>query len=342
MTALEKYARLEGPGVWRAGPEEQRRDVTVALGEASLVISDARSGHALSHWSLPAVQRLNRGSRPAIYAPDSDGDGETLELEDALLIEALETIRTALSPRPPLRWLRLGVSAGVVALLLAGMFWLPGVLTARTAVIVPPATRTQIGREALDTLTESAAGERVCADPEGRQALATLRNRVLGSEWRISVVAGVPGLEAAHLPGKLLVLGEGLVTRLDSPEALAGWLAAEALAERATDPLLDVLDYAGVRATLALLTTGHLPTDSLRGYAMTRLTRPAALPRADALGDWLEGLGIAPTSYALSLPQSREALAQALADRPSPPALRDAERLLSDGEWLTLQAICAS
>ncbi|WP_417628295.1 hypothetical protein [Pararhodobacter aggregans] len=339
MTALEKYARLEGSGVWRAGPDEQRRDVVVSLGDSSLIIADTKSGQALSHWSLPAVVRMNKGTRPAVYTPLSDGDSETLELDDALLIEALETIRAALSPKPPMRWLRLGLGAGVVALALAGFLWLPGVLVARTAAIVPEAARVQIGREALDMIFESAASERICADPDGRQSLATLRNRVLGSDWRVVVMTGITGLEAAHLPGRLIVLGDALVSRLDSPEALAGYLLAEAQARDATDPLLDLLSAAGTRATLTLLTTGTLPEESLRGYAIQRLQRPAALPRATALGEALDQIGVSPLPYAMSLPEGRQALSQALADRPAQP--RAAERLLSDGEWLTVQAICA-
>lgn len=339
MTALEKYARLEGPGVWRADPAAQRRDVVVSLGEASLVISDTRSGQALSHWSLPALHRLNRGTRPALYAPAVDDAGETLELEDGLLIEALETIRAALSPRPPLRWLRRGLMLGAVLLIGAGAYWLPGILVNRTAPIVPPAMRAQIGREALEALAGPASPVRVCAAPEGRQALATLRNRVLGSDWRVAVIAGLPGFEAASLPGRMVVLGDDLVSRLDSGEALAGWLLAEAQAAAGSDPLLDALDYAGTRATLALLTTGALPEGALAGYAVERFAEPPAAPTAAALGAALDALGISPTAYALSLPASRGALAQALADRPASPA-RGA-RLLSDGEWLTVQAICA-
>lgn len=339
MTALERYARLEGPGVWRADPEAQRCDVTVSLGEASLVIADARSGLALSHWSLPAVVRVNRGTRPALYAPLSNGPGETLELEDPLLIEALETIRSALGPRPAHRRLRLAAVAAVLAMVVGVGLWLPGALVQRTAAIVPPAGRDEIGRAVLDTLVEGGGAARICADPDGRQSLATLRNRVLGNDWRVVVVAGVPGAEAAHLPGRIVVLGEALVARLDSPEALAGWITAEALARAEVDPLLDALSHAGTRATLTLLTTGTLPEGALRGYARQRLTRPPALPQAAALGDFMAERGISPLPYALSLPAGREGLAQALADRPAVPR---GEPLLSDGEWLTVQAICAN
>lgn len=339
MTALEKYARLEGPGVWRAGPEAQRRDVVVSLGESSLILTDSRSAQALSHWSLPAVQRMNRGASPAVFAPSAEAEGESLELEDPLLIEALETIRAALSPRPPTPWLRLGVLGGMAALVVAGFVWLPGVLVERTAAIIPDAARAQIGADALDDLTISAAAQRVCANPEGRQALTLLRNRVLGSDWRVVVVAGLPGFQAAHLPGRLVVLGDDLVSRLDSGEALAGWLLAEAQAAALRDPLLDALRHAGTRATAALLTTGTLPDDALEGYAMQRFALAPAVPEAGALGEAMDGLGITPTAYALSLSADQAVLMQALADRPIT-AGRAAGRILTDGEWLTVQSIC--
>jgi len=341
MTALEKYARLEGSGVWREAPDEQRRDVVVSLGDASLIITEVRSGLVLSHWSLPAVKRLNRGSKPAIFAPGADPDNETLEIDDALVIEALETIRAALAPRA--RWQRLrGALAGVaVVLTLAAAYWLPQILVDRTATSVPPAMRAQIGRDVLDSMILSAAGERICADPEGRQVMATLRNRVLGNDWRVSVIAGIPGFETAHLPGRLLVLGQDLVERLDSAEALAGWMLAEVLASEAHDPLLDALHYAGIRATFTLMTTGTMLEGALSGYAAQSFRAPVIFPRAGAIGARLDQLGQSPTAYALSLPQRASVLAEALADRPNP-AGRTHDRLLSDGEWLTLQEICSN
>lgn len=341
MTALEKYARLEGSGVWREGPDEQRRNVAVSLGDASLMIADSRSGVILSHWSLPAVQHINRGHKPAIYAPSDTSDGETLELDDAILIEALETVHAALSPRQPFRKMRIVLAVGTIALIAGVASWLPQVLVDRTAVSVPPAMRQQIGRDALDSLTFSATTERICTDPEGRQALATLRNRVLGSGWRVSVVTGVQEFERAHLPGQLMVLGQDLIERLDSAEALAGWMLAEVLASEAHDPLLDALHFVGIRATFTLMTTGTLPDIALLGYAERRFRDVAPLPDADALGTRLDQLGLSPTAFALSLPEDADELAEALADRPSEFG-RQYQRLLSDGEWLTLQEICAN
>ncbi|MFN3953544.1 MAG: hypothetical protein ACK4LQ_03765 [Pararhodobacter sp.] len=348
MTALTKYQRLEGSGLWRADPQQQRRDVVVALGDASLTITDARSGAVLSHWSLPAVQRVNPGRMPALFTPSSlagaqagpEDEGETLELDDETLIGALETIRAALAPRHVAQRLRRALAAvAIVAMVALGVFWLPGALVNHVAGIVPPAKRAQIGREALEDLTATAQGVRLCADPAGRQALATLRNRVLGAGPRVMVVAGLEGFEAAHLPGRLVIVSSALLERLDSPEALAGYLIAEDLAGAARDPLRDLLHHAGLRATFALLTTGNLPRSALAGYAGHRLARPPALPEPAALAARLEALGISPSAYAVALSDHGAALAEALADQPAGTA-RAAQRLLSDGEWITMQNIC--
>ncbi|MGL4279888.1 MAG: hypothetical protein ACRCS0_05955, partial [Albidovulum sp.] len=65
MTALREYQRLESTGLWRDAPGAQKREVFVAFGDATLVISEAKSHRPLTHWSLPAIQRLNPGQMPA-------------------------------------------------------------------------------------------------------------------------------------------------------------------------------------------------------------------------------------------------------------------------------------
>ena len=104
MTALSQYERLESTGLWRAAPGEQRREVTVSFGDATLVIADG-AGRPLTHWSLAAVERINPGTRPALFAPDAD-QSETLEIDDDLLIDAMEKVRKTIArrrPRPELR-----------------------------------------------------------------------------------------------------------------------------------------------------------------------------------------------------------------------------------------------
>lgn len=336
MTALTRYQKLEGEGLWRPDTSTQRRDVAVRLGESSLVIVEARSGVVLSHWALAAVQRRNRGQMPAVYGPGAEADGESLETGDSDLIDAIETIQAALTPPAGGRWLRWGVGVAVVVLTVAGAVWLPQVLVNRTVQIVPQAMRAQIGREVLDDMTRPGSAIRLCAEPSGRQALTSLRNRVLGPNWRVQVIDGLAGFGLAHLPGQIVVLSRDLIERLDSPDALAGWLLAEELATAARDPMLDVLRHTGSRATLTLLSTGNLPERVLSGYAIARFARPTPLPDAAALAGRLNGLGVSAGPYAASLPPSAARLAAIL----STDEMEGSVPLLSDGEWLTLQSVC--
>ena len=103
MTALTQFQRLETFGIWHASPRDQRRDVIVSLGEATLTISDTRM-KPLSHWSLPAVARLNPGKRPACFGPGGDM-AEVLELDDDTMIAALDKLIGVIEARqaPPRR-----------------------------------------------------------------------------------------------------------------------------------------------------------------------------------------------------------------------------------------------
>ena len=74
----------------RPDPASPPREVVVSFGDATLVLSDG-SGLPLAHWSLPAVTRLNPGQSPARFAPD-EGGSETLDIEDAEVTAAIETV----------------------------------------------------------------------------------------------------------------------------------------------------------------------------------------------------------------------------------------------------------
>ena len=130
MTALNAFQRLESPGVWREGPGARLQDVVVSVGDATLILSDPRSERPLSHWSLPAVTRLNPGQRPAIFAPGPPDNDEILEIDDdlswSLLISlaALARVVPALLALPQPGWLLIAAGCWSLAFLsLALLLW---------------------------------------------------------------------------------------------------------------------------------------------------------------------------------------------------------------------------
>lgn len=337
MTALKKYEKLESTGLWRDAPDAQRREVVVNFGDASLVLSDPKTGTALTHWSLPALVRLNSTAMPALYAADSEA-AETLEIDDALMVGAIETVRGAIEKaraRPGrLRATLLG--GGIAIALLLAVFWLPSALISQTAAMVPAATRAEIGRMALADLTRLTGVP--CANPAGLAAAMTLSERVLGQGGGQILILRDGLNPAAHLPGGLVLLSSKLVEPLDGPEVAAGYALAEKTRAELSDPLIPVLQQAGLLATLRLLTSGRLPPGALSGYAETLLVRPPLPVGDEALLVAFRDASVPSTPYAYAVDPTGETTLPLIEADP----LRGASAvpILPDTDWVQLQSIC--
>jgi hypothetical protein len=339
MTALSEYQRLEASGLWRASPEDQRSDVIVSIGDATLIISSLRES-PLAHWSLAAIHRANPGRLPAIYHPDGD-PGETLELaeDEHMMIDAIERLRAAVERRRPhpgrLRLVMLVLSFLAVAGL--AVFWLPGAARHHALTVVPDVKRTQIGTDLMAQL-QAVTGP-VCRNGEGRAALTRLARRLPAPRGpgRLDVVRG--GVRTTiNLPGGTILINRTLVEDHEEPDVVAGYIVAERLRAQLTDPLDDLLDHAGFWATFRLLTTGQIDPETLDDYAQHLLTSPRRQPQADALLDAFEAWRVRSTPYAYAVDISGEStLALIEAD---PFAAKAPEPLLSDADWLRLQGIC--
>ncbi|MFW5654978.1 MAG: hypothetical protein ACOCYW_04945 [Roseicyclus sp.] len=336
MTVLTQYRRLEALGLWREGPDAQRREVVVSLGEATLVVSTP-SETALSHWSLPAVERLNPGRTPALYAPGTDAE-ERLEIEDAEMIAAIEEVRSAIERRRPhpgrLRWL-IGAGAGL-ALLAGAVLWLPGALTRQTAGILPEAKRIEIGDALLSEIGRIAG--QPCDGPRVRVALARLSTRVLGAPAPRIVLVPDAIPDTLSLPGGLIVANAALAEEHETPEVLAGYLLAEDLRRAATDPVHRLLDEVGLLPTFRLLTTGDLPEAALRDHAIHLLSRPVAPVPDTALIARFAGAGVSSTPHAYARDATGETVLPLIE---ADPMRREARTpLLRDEDWLSLQNAC--
>lgn len=338
MTALTRYQRLECLGLWREDPQAQRRDVVISFGDASLVISDPKSDTALTHWSLPAVQRVNPGALPALYAPAPDAT-ETVEIEDGTMIAALDQVHRALllrHPRPGR--LRLALRVATVTLV-AGLaiFWLPQAMVRHTASVVPTAKRAEIGRLVLADLVPATGAP--CNQPEGLMALAKLRDRVLGKGSGDLVV--VPrGVDAtARLPGQVVLLSEALIVGQDNPEIVAGFILAEQVRTDLADPMVALLRHVGLRATLTLLTTGDLPADALTGYGDVLLAEGRRAVSDAALLARFTARAIPSGPYARAIDPTGQTTAVLVANDPFAQA-PSPQPVLPDGDWVSLQGIC--
>lgn len=338
MTALKKYLKLECPGLWRDAPQDQRRNVVVSFGAASLILSDPKTDLALSHWSLPAVERRNPGDHPALYAPGPDA-AETLELDDTDMIAALDTVQTALAirnPRPG-RLRSTLVATTTLAVLALGVFWLPQSLIVHTAAVVPAAKRAEIGELALRDVIRLTGAP--CAHPLGQKAMAEMSERLFGPANTPILLAVRDGpLPALHLPGDVIVLSRSLLDGQDGPQAIAGAALAEQARGKARDPLIPVLEHAGLVATVRLLTTGNLPDGALAGYGEVVLKSASLGLAAEPLLADFKAAGVPSTPYATAVGSNAADAAYLISHDPF--AKVAAPALMPDDDWVSLQAIC--
>ncbi len=339
MTALREYERLESGGLWRAEADAQRREVTVSFGDATLVISDT-AGRPLTHWSLAAVQRQNPGTRPAIFTPAPDAD-EALEIEDDLMVDAIEKVRkTVAKSRPRKGKLRgLGTVTLIAAVAALVVFWLPGALHRQALSVVPQTKRIEIGAAILGHL-QSLTGP-VCRGDLGRAALGRLQSRVLGRDTLSQIVVMPLDQDTAlPLPGGIIVLDRAVIERLDDPAIAAGFILAADTTRSRHDPLSPILAQAGFANTLRLLTTGDIPPDVLAAHAVTLIGDQAADLDSAALLPAFAQARIPSTPFGQHL-QAQGVAADALLTA-DPVAADDVPMVISDSDWVSLQGICDS
>lgn len=337
MTALSRYQRLECPGWWRESPDAQPREIMVSFGDASLILSDIRSSLALTHWSLPAVERVNPGDLPARYTPDPSA-GETLEIEDDMMIGAIEQVRRAIESQRPRNGRLRGPLVGglILALVIAAVLLLPGALTRHTAAAVPQATREAIGAMVLKDLSRITGP--ACTSRNGDRTLAKLWTQISGGRPGGLTVVAQGFSAAAHLPGGRILLQRDLIERQESEEVAAGYVLAEQVRAESADPLLPLLEHAGLVATFRLLTTGELPATAVRGYGEVLLSTPIRDPDPQSLLARFAEARVPATPYARAVDPSGERT-QALIDG-DPFKSAVPPMLLTDTEWVGLQDIC--
>lgn len=339
MTALNQFERLEAQALWQSDQDSQRRDVFVSFGDATLIIID-RNEVALAHWSLAAIERLNPGSQPALYAPGADAP-ERLEISDTDMIDAIEKVRRAISGggAHPGRLRRSLYVGAAILVAVALIVWLPSALARYTARIVPDATRDAIGRDLARELTRLAG--QPCQSPAGTRALRLMGGRLFPGEPVTLAVYPAGVSTALSLPGGIILVPRALVEEYETIDVAAATVTAARLESAGRDPVYDLLDFASPLTSMRLITTGEVPQTSLAAFAEYILKQQSEpMPDDAMLAKKLQesGLLIAPYAEVREL-AGGDARGLMVAGETPPEAVRP---VLSDSNWIALRQICAN
>ena len=334
MTALKKYERLESLGLWKESEAAQRREVIVSFGSASLVLSDA-NGKPLAHWSLAAVRTLNSGEIPTLYSPDK-GSGETLEIEEPEMIDAIAEVRKYIrrtGPHPGrLRWVITGLTVLILAAL--GIFWLPSISADYATRITPAAKTQQIGQTILSQ-TNRLTGQ-PCNEPASKDALTALQTWLLPDGGTIHIV-DMGARFSAHLPGGNILLNRVLIEEEAGPEVAAGFVLMEKTLMEENDPLAQMFHAIGTRGTLTFIANGTLSDQALAAYARTQLTQPMHRPQDARLLNRFASAKLTSAPFAYAIDSNGKATSTLIA---LDPAKENYRPQITDATWIALQSIC--
>lgn len=162
---------------------------------------------------------------------------------------------------------------------------------------------------------------------------------MLGEARRNDLVVLPGGVrDTAHLPGGLILMNRALIEDYEDPDIAAGYLLAESLRARASDPLGDLLAHTGLWPALKLLTTGALPDAALDAYAETLLTETGDPVATDTLLRAFAAAELRSTPYAFARDVTGESTVALI--EADPRATEGSRPVLSDPDWLRLQAVC--
>lgn len=337
MTAIKEYQKLESGGLWRARPEDQKREVVLSFGDTSLVIRD-RSNAPLTHWSLSAIERINPGKRPALFEPGLNS-GENLEIDDDLMINAIEKVRMTIARRRPKQG-RLRVTIfmlSLVGIVSTAAFWLPDALLQHTTKVLPDTKREDIGRHLLNEINKI-AGE-TCNSRVGTRALAQFHQKLDPTQELENVLILPSSMrQSTLLPGNILLLSHTLVEDHDTPEVLAGYILSGIVQAQEIDPLVDFLSGTGTAATFGLLTTGEIELSSLRNFAQTLMKDSESFPSSESLMREFSRAQLSTKPYAFARDFSGETTLDLI--EADPVRSTPQTPLIPDGDWVSIQSIC--
>ena len=173
-----------------------------------------------------------------------------------------------------------------------------------------------------------------CSGALGAAAAADLARRVWPEAPRVIAILREGLSTPASLPDGTILLPFAQVERAEGPDVLAGMVLAQSLSAAAEDPLVAALRYAGLLATMRLLSSGTLPDGALMGYGLNLAQSNHSAPDTGSLHAAFTNAGISSAPFAAFTADT------ALGSLPDPAPQGSTPPVLEDAAFLALQYMC--
>jgi len=364
-----------GTGIFYDGCTSDRREVTVDIGGDAVQVR-ASDGAVLAQWRFAEIAPAATPAGILRIGLVNAKAAARLEIRDqalaaALLARAKPTNRTGLTDRRT-RIKVVAFSLAGIATLVGGAIWGVPLLADRIAPHLPVALEMRLGaaidmevRRILGTSTDGKPFECGTSDTALAEAARAALAKLVGTLEQVAesplplrvLVVRRPDVNAITLPGGRIYVFDGLLTKADSADEVAGVLGHEIGHVAHRDGTKSVLETAGLSLLFGMLlgdfTGGGAVIIAARTVLQTAYSR-AAEAAADEFGANLmykvdsdphalgaillriSGNSEAVPHFLLGHPQAQErAGAIARVAQPSPMKI-----LLTPTEWDALKSIC--
>jgi Zn-dependent protease with chaperone function len=372
--ADQSHVMTTGPGIYFDGRTSARHDVLVTLGAAGLKI-ESSDGTLLADWPYDEIDELS--ARAIVLRLGRRGSAalERLEVLDpifaaAIDVQAIHVDRTGALRRRQRRSVIGWSVAATVSLVLVAYFGIPAIAS-RLTPLVPPALERKLGdavdmqtRAMLDTRSAGAGFE--CGTADSEKAGGATLGHMIG---RLEAAAGLPvplsvtvvrrdEANAIALPGGHIYVFQGLVTKAETPDEVAGVIAHEIGHVAHRDGTQSVLQAGGLSFLFGMLlgdfVGGGAVVMAARTVLQSSYSREAEAS-ADAYGTTLmtkaHGDGRALATMLAKIGGATEPGMTILLDHPETKARvaainrlagpRPSSPFLDAAEWAALKRICA-
>ena len=230
-----------GSGRYHDGASAMRREVTLEFTRDGLRIADVEDEREIAFWRYPELRPVDEAPRAGRPLRIRTGRGPArIVLADPPLIAELARYAPRLAASESNRaalWLRwIGLMAASVAVLLAAIWFALPRFAEGAARFVPYEWETVFGRRLVEPVIMHLAlfdrndAPAVCTAGPGSEALEALAQRLAPDDSPYGFRVRVVNLEmnnAFALPGGQILITEGLLRFVESPDEVAGVLAHE-------------------------------------------------------------------------------------------------------------------
>lgn len=336
MTALKEYERLECTGLWKESNTSQRKEVLVLFGDNSLVLRDTK-GVVVSHWSLPAVQRINAGKQPALYKPGQDSL-ETLEIDDNLVIRAISKITNVIEKRRPHHGrIRLYLLLTTFSLIfISSIIWLPEKLRQHTIATTLDINKKEIGQLMVKKISNLTGTP--CSTGLGNAALVKLKERLIGSMDHTFLIIPNSSKKVLSLPGNIHLIDKTVVEDYDTPEVAAGFIFSALERVKKDNPFEKLIREAHTSTIIRFLATGKMTDNFLQNYSAKTLVNANRNLDYQNLLELFRNAKVSTSPYSYAIDITGETTSELITGDPY--IQKTAPLLISDTMWLSLQSIC--